>query len=212
MNATWIMDQTKLLTRSEIAAVLDDLKRKSKRATNTQMNLVIFRLATCCGLRASEITNLKMCHVRLSSQRPHIYLPKTFTKRSKARRVPLWWDSGTLTDIRDWKHLREQQGASGDDLFAVSQGANFGKSLTRQKLYYRFKSACRVLDKDQPGRTKLLTIHHGRHSFCSHALAGGRSLAEVRDAAGHSNISTTSLYSHVAVDDGDVIGDIFNYQ
>ena len=211
MNATWIMDQTKLLTRSEIAAVLADLKRKSKRSINTQMNLVIFRLATCCGLRVSEISQLQMKHVKLSSQRPHISLPKSITKRAKARRVPLWWDSGTLADITEWKRFRESQGASGEDLFVISQGANLGKPLSRQKLYYRFKSACKVLDKAQPGRTELLTIHHGRHSFCSHALAGGRTLAEVRDAAGHSNISTTSVYAHIAVDDDDVVGDIFKY-
>ena len=211
MNATWIMDQTKLLTRSEIAAVLADLKRKAKRSINTQMNLVIFRLATCCGLRASEIAHLQMKHVRLSSQRPHISLPKTITKRSKSRRIPLWWDSGTLADITEWKRLRGSQGASAGDLFVLSQGANYGKPLTRQKLYYRFKSACRVLNKEHPGRTELLTLHHGRHSFCSHSLAGGRSLAEVRDAAGHSNISTTSVYAHVAVDDDDVVGDIFKY-
>ena len=114
-------------------------------------------------------------------------------------------------NITEWKRFRESQGASGDDLFVISQGANFGKLLTRQKLYYRLKSACRILDNEHPGRTELLTIHHGRHSFCSHSLAGGRTLAEVRDAAGHSNISTTSVYSHIAVDDDDVIGDIFNY-
>jgi site-specific recombinase XerD len=42
------------------------------------------------------------------------------------------------------------------------------------------------------------------HTFISHALAGGRTLAEVRDAAGHSNVSITSGYLHVAVDDESV--------
>jgi site-specific recombinase XerD len=46
-----------------------------------------------------------------------------------------------------------------------------------------------------------LTIHHGRHTFISHALAGGRTLAEVRDAASHANIATNSIYLHVVVDD-----------
>jgi integrase len=36
-----------------------------------------------------------------------------------------------------------------------------------------------------------LTIHHGRHTFISHALAGRRTLAEVRDAVGHANITVT---------------------
>lgn len=50
-------------------------------------------------------------------------------------------------------------------------------------------------------RLETLTIHRGRDTFISHALAGGRSLAEVRDAAGHVNVSITSGYPHVAVDD-----------
>jgi integrase len=50
-------------------------------------------------------------------------------------------------------------------------------------------------------RTRMLTIHHGRHTFISHALAGGRTLGEVRVAAGHASLVTTSVYLHIAVDD-----------
>ena len=45
-----------------------------------------------------------------------------------------------------------------------------------------------------------LTVHHGRHTYISHALAGGRILVEVRDAADHSNVSITSICLHVIVD------------
>ncbi len=58
-------------------------------------------------------------------------------------------------------------------------------------------------------RLETPTIHHGRHTFISHALAGGRSLAEVRDAAGHANVSITSGYLHVAVDDEGGVGNLF---
>jgi integrase len=54
-----------------------------------------------------------------------------------------------------------------------------------------------------------LTIHHGRLTFISHALAGGRTLAEVRDAAGHANVNITSGYLHVAVDDEAAVGNLF---
>ena len=57
-------------------------------------------------------------------------------------------------------------------------------------------------------RVTILTIHHGRHTFISHALAGGRTLAEVRDAAGHANVTITSGYLHVAVD-SDSVGMLF---
>ena len=68
-------------------------------------------------------------------------------------------------------------------------------------------TACRVLGME---RQTTLTIHHGRHTFISHALAGGRTLAEVRDAAGHSNVAVTSAYLHVAVEDRAAVGDLFS--
>jgi hypothetical protein len=45
------LDATKILTRRELAAVLNDLKRKAPRSKNTRLNLALFRLACCCGLR-----------------------------------------------------------------------------------------------------------------------------------------------------------------
>ena len=50
--------------------------------------------------------------------------------------------------------------------------------------------------------------NYGRHTIISHALAGERTLAEVRDAVGHSNVSITSGYLHIAVDD-DKVGALF---
>ena len=66
MNMSWKVDETKILSRSEIASVLADLKRRSRRSVNTRMNLAIFRLSTCCGLRVSEISGLKLQNVRLT--------------------------------------------------------------------------------------------------------------------------------------------------
>jgi len=77
--------------------------------------------------------------------------------------------------------------------------------ISRLTLRKRFRTACRVLGAE---RLESLTIHHGRHTLISHALAGGRTLAEVRDAAGHSNVSITSGYLHVAVE-GEELGDLF---
>jgi hypothetical protein len=57
-------------------------------------------------------------------------------------------------------------------------------------------SACKVLGL---ARLRTLTIHHGRHTYISHSLAGGKSLAEVKSAAGHASLLTTSVYLHVAV-------------
>lgn len=60
-------------------------------------------------------------------------------------------------------------------------------------------------------RCQLLTIHRGRHTFVSHALAGGRRLAEVRDVAGHRSEAVTSVYLHIAVDDDGQVGQLFAF-
>ena len=82
-----------------------------------------------------------------------------------------------------------------------------GTRLSRHTLRRRFRTACKVLGRE---RLETLTIHHGRHTFISHALAFGRSLAEVRDSAGHANVSITSAYMHVAVED-DSVGELFRF-
>ena len=207
--ATWMVDQTKILGRSEIAETLTDQRRKAKRSINTRQNLVVFRLSTCCGLRASEIVGLKLGDVRVGIRRPYIQVRKSIGKGRKARRVPLWWDAGTLAELEAWKAERQRQGAKVSDPFVCSQQRNtFGRRLDRFNVRKRFLTACRCLG---PERARELTIHHGRHSFVSHSLAGGRSLAEVRDAAGHSNVAITSVYLHVATSDDDTVGNIFSF-
>jgi len=200
MMATWCPTAEKILTKAEIKAVLDDLRRKSRRSPNTRMNLTLFRLATCCGLRASELTRLTLDNVRVGTDSPKIRVPKTIAKGKKARTVPVI-DSGTLDDLRTWKALREAHGATGSDLFLVSRK---GTAIDRFNARRRFKACCRVLGSERVGE---ITIHFGRHSFISHALHAGRSVAEVQRAAGHSSLGVTTQYAHLVAESQ--IADIF---
>ena len=153
---------------------------------------------------------MQLDDVRLESSRPHLRLRVGTTKGGKARRVPLWWDAGTLADLAAWKTERLDCRATGSDPFVVSTRAGRGRLLlSRHNLRRRFRTACKALGLE---RLRMLTIHHGRHTFISHALAGGRSLAEVRDAAGHSNVSVTSCYLHIAVDEDADVGNLFGFQ
>lgn len=204
----YTVDQTKILTRSEIATVLSELHRK-RRSRNTRQNAVIVRLSVCCGLRVSEIVGLSLANLKLEGDRPHIHIPQAIAKRHKARKIPLWWDSGTLAALKTWKQERQASGASGNAPLVCSLSrATFGKALSVRNAQARWKAAIKVLGAE---RRATLSIHCGRHSFCSHAIAGGRSLTEVRDAAGHSNISTTSIYLHAVCDDSEKIGELFNF-
>jgi integrase/recombinase XerD len=206
----WTLDPTRILTRRELAAVLVDAKKNARRLANAPRNLVIVRLACCAGLRVSEIAGLQLDDVVVDVARPHLRLRRETTKGKRARCVPLWWDSGTLADLVAWKAERVQQGAGGHDPFVCSvQAHRRGEALQRAALRRRFLSACKVLGL---ARLRTLTIHHGRHTYISHALAGGRSLAEVRAAAGHANVAVTSGYLHIVVDDEEPVGNLFEFK
>jgi integrase/recombinase XerD len=206
--STWTVDRSKILQPDEMARVLTELRRKARRSINTRTNLTIFRLAACCGLRASEIAGLTIADVQLDNSRPSIRIRREIGKGHKARKVPLTWDAGTLADLVEWKRFRRDQGAADDDRFVCSQHCDsLGNPLDRRNLRKRFRVSCKVLGRE---RQAELTIHDGRHSFVSHALHGGRSVVEVRAAAGHSSLATTSIYAHL-VDTDDKVGNLFDF-
>lgn len=186
----------RILTLVEIGTVVAHWKRKRRYVANRQL-LAVFRLATCCGLRASEVAGITLADLRTEGARPHVRVPKTVGKGGKGRIVPLWWDQGTLDDLRSW---REEQLRRGATLAVCCQSRDaFGRPLDRRAVRRVFRRAVAIL----PGRERA-TTHDGRHTFVSLALAGGRGLPEVRDAAGHANLATTSIYSHCVPDDGTV--------
>lgn len=199
MIASRNLNPLRVLVRPEVCAVLSELERRARRSIGSQMNLVIFRLACCCGLRVSEVAGLMLSNIRTSQLKPHIRVPQSIAKRQKQRIVPLWLDRGTLEDLKAWKAFRESQGATGSDpLICNQRGQDLGKPITTRAIEYRFKTLLR--HALEPERVEQLSIHSGRHSFCSHLLAAGFTLAQVRDWAGHSSISTTSIYLHADLD------------
>ncbi len=87
----WDLDESKILTRRELAAVLAVVLRTASQSRNR----IIVRLACCCGLRVSEIAALRMDDIVVGATRPHLRLRRETTKGKRPRSVPLWWDVGT---------------------------------------------------------------------------------------------------------------------
>ena len=189
------MNSVSILTRAEVLAVIADLKRRAKRSRLSRQNLIVFRLSCCCGLRRKEIHGLNLGDLVVSGPRPVIRIRKEITKgengKRKARLVPLWWDSGTLADLSAWVAKRREDGALPTDALLAQKS---GKRISGQSLALRWQTAIRKLG---PERITQLSIHKGRHSFISHSLHAGHSLAEVRDAVGHASVATTNIYAHL---------------
>ena len=208
---TWKVDQTKILTRDEYARALLDLRRRADRSEATQVALMVFRLACGCGLRASEIAGLNIQDVHVGISRPWIQVRAEIAKGHKGRRVPAWWDADTLDDLTWWHDLRtvEHNAGQGQPFVCSLRNGSRGNRLNRHQVRKLFINACKGLGK---ARCSTLTVHDGRHTFVSHALASGRTPAEVMEAAGHASLGTTSIYTHVAVEDDGTPGNMFARQ
>lgn len=183
-----IIPKHRIMTVEEVQFVLDDLKRRAKRSVNTQTNEIIFRLATVCGLRASEIAELTVQNVRLDNGKdPYVRVFKGKGGKSGDVTIP---DTTTAIAFADHLARRKEDNAGLKDRFV--QKTN-GKAFNRQEINKRFASAIRGLS-DQ--RRKELSVHCGRHTAATMLLNGGATLATVRDFCRHSNVSVTNVYLH----------------
>lgn len=163
---------------------------------------IIFRLSACCGLRSMEIRRLTLADVMLD-ERP-AYL-RVYGKGDKWRSVWLSWVPESQTDFRNWVTFRKNQGAGPSDPFVCNQGTSyptFGYPLHERALFDKFVRFCKPLGRK-------VSIHDGRHSAATHALAKGKSLVAVRDWLGHSSLTTTTIYLHVLDDFREDGSDLF---
>lgn len=197
----------KILSKSEIQAVIKwhRMGRRQKRL-NTQRNFAIWRLSCCCGLRCSEILGLNLGDFFFKTDKPFIRIRKEITKGHrrpgstevirKPRMVSLSFDQGTMQDLQKWLTLRmEQSGGDRSAPFVCGQTAgHVGNRMKRHDVASCWRTALQCLGVD---RARQVSIHGGRHTAITHLIWAGFPLPWVRDFAGHANIATTSIYTHL---------------
>lgn len=138
------------------------------------------------GLRASELASL-----RLDSINRNVGFVQAFGKGSKQRIIPL--GESALNSIDEYlKGSRPKllKGRTNDHLFVSRRG----KPISRQQIWNIIKRYGILANI-----TKRLTPHTFRHSFATHLLERGADLRSVQSMLGHSDISTTQIYTHVSV-------------
>ncbi len=137
------------------------------------------------GLRISELVSLRLNRVEMP---PGII--KIMGKGNKERLVPIGeeaqqWLQTYLSEARD--HLLRGQA---DNIIFLSQK---GGAMTRQAFWYRIRGYA-----EQAGIAGHLSPHTLRHAFATHLLNHGADLRVVQMLLGHSSVSTTTIYTHVA--------------
>ncbi|MEM8560679.1 MAG: site-specific tyrosine recombinase XerD [Pseudomonadota bacterium] len=172
----------KSLSEQDVEALLQapDLDIALEYRDRTMLELLY-----ACGLRVSEITTLQLTQISLNQG-----VLRVFGKGSKERLVPmgeeaLSWLSGYLSGPRQ----ELLKGLPSDVVFPSRRG----RQMTRQTFWYRIKIYARRADIKME-----LSPHTLRHAFATHLLNHGADLRVVQLLLGHSDLSTTQIYTHVA--------------
>ena len=145
----------------------------------------ILELLYATGLRISELTNLELSQIDLKRG-----LIKILGKGGKERIVPI--GETALDWVRDYlDNVRKDIINKNDNIYLFL--SDKGTKLSR-KLCWNFISSYskRVLDN------KYISPHSLRHAFATHLLNNGADLRSVQMLLGHSSLSTTQIYTHVA--------------
>lgn len=172
----------KSLNEDEVLSLLNapDLNQPAGLRDRAMLELLY-----ACGLRVSELVGIKTTEVSLPDA-----VVRVTGKGSKTRLVPMGEEAA------DWisKYLRQArpeilQKRLSDALFVT----NRGEAMTRQTFWYLIKRYALIA-----GIAKQLSPHVLRHAFATHLLNHGADLRVVQMLLGHSDISTTQIYTHVA--------------
>lgn len=149
-------------------------------------NRSILETIYACGLRVSELTNL-----RLSNYYPELGIIKIIGKGDKERIVPIgesaikyitYYLEGTR------QHMPKIDSAHTDYMYLNRRG----KRLSRIMIFNIIKKAV-----EDAGIQKNVSPHTLRHSFATHLIEGGADLKAVQDMLGHESITTTEIYTHL---------------
>lgn len=170
-----------VLTVEEIDAIIGviDLSRKEG-----QRNKAIVETLYSCGLRVSELTNLKLSELYLDEG-----FIKVEGKGSKQRLVPI--SPKAIHEIRLYfldRNLIPIKKPYEDYLFLSRRGTN----LSRIMIFHMVKEFA-----DTAGIRKNISPHTFRHSFATHLLEGGANLRAIQSMLGHETIATTEIYTHI---------------
>jgi len=171
----------KTLSEEEVEALLDVplLDAFSYR------NKAMLELLYASGLRVTELVNLRMGDIDLESA-----TLRTMGKGSKERIVPLGEYALHFLTIYLEKYRSNLLKKDYNDYLFLN---NHGKQLTRQGFFKIIKERARDANIQ-----KEISPHTLRHSFATHLLNHGADLRSIQELLGHSDISTTQIYTHVS--------------
>ncbi|GIU68487.1 MAG: hypothetical protein KatS3mg001_337 [Candidatus Pacearchaeota archaeon] len=161
-----------VLTKEEIKRLLSSVKNKKSK--------LMLSLMYSCGLRVSELINLKIEDLSLEEKIGKIKLGKG--KKDRFFNIP----SMLIPQLR--KQIKKQKNKNQEFLFSGPKG-----KLSERNVQKIVKKAAK-----KAGIKKQISPHTLRHSFATHLLENGTDIRKIQELLGHSSISTTEIYTHIS--------------
>ena len=169
----------KVLSIEQIDSLLDSI---DKTSLSGKRDDALFELVYSCGLRISEVCTLKLANLHLEER-----LILVHGKGDKERLVPF----GDRAYEKLLIYLQEVRPELVKGRIVAEVFVNYrGEAISRKGVWKRFKE----LEALSGVEAKVHTL---RHSFATHLLQGGADLRSVQELLGHSDLSTTTIYTHV---------------
>lgn len=171
-----------VLTVAEIDAIIGAIDLSTEEG---QRNRAILETLYSCGLRVSEL-----CELKLSD----LYFDEGFIlvhgKGNKQRLVPI--SPRAIKEIGYWLKDRNSHWRIKKDFEDYVFLARWGKNLSRITIFHLIKELAQ-----KAGIEKNISPHTFRHSFATHLLEGGANLRAIQCMLGHESIATTEIYTHI---------------
>lgn len=172
----------KVLTRDESDRLLS---QPNQRYYSPHRDFLLMRLMLKTGLRASEAVALRPEHLDMMSGK------LTVREGKGAKDRTLWFGTDLQDEIERWLDRRPES----DYLFPTSKGTQVDTSQLR-------RSVKRYAKKAEIAEVERVSPHTLRHTFATRLLQDTGNIRVVQKALGHSDLSTTMIYTHVV--DGEV--------
>lgn len=181
----------KTLSLTEVETLLNYPKQHIKalksdfRRSICTRNDAIIELLYVIGIRIGELVAINVEHIDLTEQTILIF--------GKGRKERLLYISSqdVVEKIKAWLHLRDAFNPKTNALF-VNKYGNRLSIYSIEDIFYKYR--------DLTGINKKATPHYLRHSFATHLLNNGADLRSVQEILGHTNVSTTQIYTEVSVE------------
>lgn len=171
-----------VLTLEEIDRIIDAVDLSMLEG---QRNRAMIELMYSCGLRVSELCNLRMSDLYLTEE-----FIRVTGKGDKQRLVPI--SPRAIEELNYYFNDRDRIAIKPGYIDYVFVSERRGKPLSRITVFCLIKELVK-----RAGISKNVSPHTFRHSFATHLLEGGANLRIIQAMLGHESISTTEIYTHI---------------